>query len=183
MPFGSFLGDRVTLPRNHLFSKFLRARLVCPKQFRLSPIFPPIEMEFNQFIFQSVDLLDPAVLSHVKSLISQGWVLGIHFGTPCSSFSIARKNDGGPPPLRSKAALWGLQHLAGKDLEKVQLGNTFLDITVQLAMLCHDHGIPWSIENPAGSFLWSMPTIIKLVRRCRASIGLRWTCVVSARST
>ena len=133
------------------------------------PIFPPIEIEFNQFVFQSVDLLDPAVLSHVKSLISQGWILGIHFGTPCSSFSIARKNDGGPPPLRSKAALWGFQHLTGRDLEKVQLGNTFLDITVQLAMLCHDHGIPWSVENPAGSFLWSMPTMIKLLHRCRAS--------------
>ena len=39
------------------------------------PIFPPIEIEFNQFVFQSVDLLDPAVLSHVKSLISQGWIL------------------------------------------------------------------------------------------------------------
>ena len=133
------------------------------------PIFPPIEIEFNQFVFQSVDLLDPAVLSHVKSLISQGWVLGIHFGTPCSSFSIARKNDGGPPPLRSKAALEGFQHLTGKDLEKVRLGNTFLDVTVQLAMLCHDHRIPWSVENPAGSFLWSMPTMIRLIQRCRAS--------------
>ena len=43
------------------------------------PIFPPIEIEFNQFVFQSVDLLDPAVLSHVKSLISQGWVLGLRY--------------------------------------------------------------------------------------------------------
>ena len=144
------------------------------------PIFPPIEIEFNHFVLQSVDLLDPAVLSHVKSLISDGWVLGIHFGTPCSSFSIARKNDGGPPPLRSKAALWGFQHLRGKDLEKVRLGN---DIAVQLAMLCHDHGIPWSVENPAGSFLWSMPTMIQLVHNVVGPAGLSWTCVGSARST
>ena len=129
------------------------------------PIFPPIEIEVNHFVFESVDLLDPAVLSHVQFLISQGWVLGIHFGTPCSSFSLARKNDGGPPPLRSQTALWGFSSLAGKDLEKVKMGNRFLEVTVQLAALCYDHGIPWSIENPAGSFLWSMPPMVNLAAR------------------
>ena len=135
---------------------------------RSIPIFPPIEIEINEFVFQSVDLLDPRVLSHIKFLIKEGWVLGIHFGTPCSSYSRARKNDGGPPPLRSANSLWGLTGLGGKDKEKVELGNKFMTITVDLALFCFDHNVPWSIENPAGSFLWLMPPMIELVRRCRA---------------
>ena len=86
---------------------------------RSIPIFPPIEIEINEFVFQSVDLLDPTVLSHIKFLIKEGWLLGIHFGTPCSSYSRARKNDGGPPPLRSASSLWGLTGLKDKDREKV----------------------------------------------------------------
>ena len=136
---------------------------------RSIPIFPPIEIEINEFVFQSVDLLDPTVLSHIKFLIKEGWVLGIHFGTPCSSYSRARKNDGGPPPLRSANSLWGLNGLKDKDKEKVELGNKFMTITVDLALFCFDHNVPWSIENPAGSFLWLMPPMIELVRRCRAN--------------
>ena len=89
--------------------------------------------------------------------------------TPCSSYSRARKNDGGPPPLRSASSLWGLSGLKGKDMEKVELGNKFMTITVDLALFCFDHNVPGSIENPAGSFLWLMPPMIELVRRCRAS--------------
>ena len=137
-------------------------------QARSIPIFPPIEIEVNEFVFQSVDLLDPAVLSHVKLLISEGWILGIHFGTPCSSFSKARKNDGGPPPLRSAEALWGFAGLSGLDTEKVRMGNCFLDITVQLATFCFDRAVPWSVENPAGSFLWIMPPMLDLIQKCKA---------------
>ena len=119
-------------------------------------------IEVNEDVFQSVDLLDPAVLSHVKFLISEGWILGIHFGTPCSSFSKARKNDGGPPPP------WCSLKLKGLDLENVKLGNCFLDITVQLATCCHDHAVPWSMENPDGSFLWLMPPMVTLTKKCKA---------------
>ena len=167
----SFLGDRRTHRYHRLFSKFLRVRQVCHKQYQPDPsrFFLRSEIEINEFVFQSVDLLDPTVLSHIKFLIKEGWVLGIHFGTPCSSYSRARKNDGGPPPLRSASSLWGLTGLKDKDREKVELGNKFMTITVDLALFCFDHNVPWSIENPAGSFLWLMPPMIELVRRCRAS--------------
>ena len=45
----------------------------------------------------------------------------------------------------------------------------FMTITVEVALCCFDHNVPWSVENPAGSFLWLMPPMINLVRKCRAS--------------
>eukprot|EP00435_Cladocopium_sp_Y103_P055182 s631_g18.t1 len=106
---------------------------------------------------------------HLQLLIEEGLVAFIHFGTPCSSFSIARKNDGGPPPLRDRKHLWGHPGLSLRDHEKVQMGNKFLELTTQLAQLCHSHGIPWSVENPATSFLWHMPPMLALMALPRFS--------------
>ena len=121
------------------------------------PILPPIEISPNNFVLEPVDILDPAVFRHVKFLIKEKLIIFIHFGTPCSSFSIARKNDGGPPPLRDRQHLWGRHGLSEMDQKKLEMGNQFLRLTVELAQLCHARGIRWSVENPATSFLWLMP--------------------------
>lgn len=126
-------------------------------QARGLPILPPVEIVLNNFVKEQVDILDPAVQRHLKMLISERLITYIHFGTPCSSFSIARKHDGGPPPLRDRQHLWGRPGLKSPARHKLLMGNQFLEITVQLARQCHDQGIPWSIENPASSLLWSMP--------------------------
>ena len=68
---------------------------------------PPIEIDTNEFVSEAVDLTDAKVMQHVKKLIAEGYVCYIHFGTPCSSFSQARKDDGGPPPLRSPEVFRG----------------------------------------------------------------------------
>ena len=60
---------------------------------------PPIEILANNFVVEEVDILDPKVFQHLCKLIQAGCIFFIHFGTPCSSFSQARKDDGGPPPL------------------------------------------------------------------------------------
>ena len=73
-----------------------------------TPILPPIEIEIKGLVNQSVDLFDPAVLAHIHLLIEHKKIKAIHFGIPCSSFSLARKDDGGPPPLRD------MDHLRGK---------------------------------------------------------------------
>ena len=82
-------------------------------------VLAPIEIEPNQFVIESVNFLDPKVFQHIELLIDRGVISFIHFGTPCSSFSVARKNDGGPPPLRDAVHLWGLPGLSPKDHEKV----------------------------------------------------------------
>ena len=113
-------------------------------------------------MIETVNFLDPKVCQHIELLIDHGVISFIHFGTPCSSFSVARKNDGGPPPLRDAAHLWGLPGLSPKDHDKVLLGNKFMELTAKLARHCSMRGVGWSIENPATSFLWSMPLMVEL---------------------
>jgi hypothetical protein len=100
-------------------------------------ILPPIEIVINNFVKEKVDILDPAVFQHLQFLIQEGIVIFIHFGTPCSSFSIARKHDGGPPPLRDRQHLWGRHGLSRRDREKLLLGNQFMALTAALATLWH----------------------------------------------
>ena len=78
-------------------------------------ILPPIEINTNQFVHISVDILEPQVQQHVIKLIRAKVIAFIHFGIPCSSFSIARKDDGGPPPLRNRMYLWGIPGLAPRN--------------------------------------------------------------------
>lgn len=117
------------------------------------PTLPPIELTANQFVPSSTDVTNEDVLRHLQLLFDQGFICYVHFGTPCSSFSLARKNDGGPPPLRDRQNLWGLPGLSSQDQEKVRLGNKLMDITVKLALNAHESGTYWSIENPLGSYL------------------------------
>ena len=125
-------------------------------------ILPPIEINTNQFVQISVDILEPQVQQHVIKLIRAKVIVFIHFGTLCSSFSIARKADGGPPPLRNRMHLWGLPGLAPRDQAKLQLGHEFMHLTVQWVRLLHASGLGWSVENPASSFLWEMPPMVEL---------------------
>lgn len=57
-------------------------------------VLPPIEIERNDEVPFSVDITSDSVLKHLFMLIEEGFVFYVHFGTPCSSFSLARKLDG-----------------------------------------------------------------------------------------
>ena len=131
-------------------------------QVRGGMILPPIELLVNSFVKRSVDVCDVDVICHLHKLVEAGSILAVHMGTPCSSFSLARKDDGGPPPLRDPANIMGKSGLSPQDQEKVDQGNMFAEISAVLAQLCHRHGVPWSIENPAGSYLWQVPAMISL---------------------
>ena len=126
---------------------------------------PPIEILGNDFVVEEVDILDPKVFQHLRKLIRAGCIFFIHFGTPCSSFSQARKDDGGPPPLRDRHNLWGRPKLSQQDQAKVEIGNQFMDLTTELLVLCCQFGVHWSLENPASSFLWAMPPVRALAAR------------------
>ena len=67
------------------------------------------------------DLLKKNVLSELRSLIESPYCLGVWFGFPCGTFSSARRNDGGPPPLRGTNCkdIWGLPHLTGRERDRV----------------------------------------------------------------
>ena len=105
----------------------------------------------------------------------------VHFGTPCTTFSRARRDDGGPPPLRNEQFLLGLSGLSELNAEKVRLGNLFLDITIDLVLCVVSAGGHWSIENPAGSMLWLMPQLLALFAKVQANRYYLDMCAFSAK--
>ena len=123
---------------------------------------PPIDIDASELVHVAVNILEPGALEKVLRYLRSGIVAHVHFGTPCASFSMARKNDGGPPPLRSRTRVRGVCGLSAGDQEKVDIANKLLDITVELARAASGAGATWSIENPASSLLWLDEAIKRL---------------------
>ena len=125
-------------------------------------VLPPIELEVKGFVRSGVDILCPLLQAKLKRWLHVVNVL--HFGTPCTSMSRARKNDGGPPPLRDEQHVEGLPQLPSGDQEKVRMGNLFAQITLDLIQLLAPSQF-WSVENPKFSFLWLQPRWMQLAAR------------------
>lgn len=111
------------------------------------------------------DLLDALVVERLLNFIRKqhGSLALVWMGTPCTTWSRARKHDGGPAPLREDYALEGLDHLSDHDRSKVLEGNKLRDISVQIAELCSSLNIPWVIENPLTSRIWLSKPLVNLV--------------------
>ena len=79
----------------------------------------------------------------------------IWMGTPCSSWSRARKRDGGPRPLRDGGAfLMGFDFLNPSEHQKVLVGNQRMRLSAEVAQLCFALGIPFVNENQFSSRIW-----------------------------
>ena len=106
------------------------------------------------------DLLCESTLKSAFKFLKTHRVALVWLGTPCKSWSRARKHDGGPPPLRDDdEGLFGLKGLKPHDLQKVVLGNRLVDITLRIISLCNQLKIRWVLENPWTSRLWLVPSI------------------------
>ena len=88
---------------------------------------------------------------------------------PCGTCSAARGiplADGspGPPVLRSHEYPMGVPHMSYHDRVKVESAN-------QAAFIgrVHELGIPWLIEHPTGSMLWTLPCFAPLIKLGRCS--------------
>ena len=86
-----------------------------------------------------------------------GYIKCGHLGTPCNSFSRARDQPGGPPPVRSDQRPLGLDGLRPHDQLKVQLGNVLMRFTARLLLVVAQYGLAFTLENPARSRL-DLPT-------------------------
>ncbi len=86
----------------------------------------------------------------------------VWMGTPCTTWSRARKLDGGPPPLRDDTALEGLPNLSIHDAAKILEGNQLRDVSVEVAFLCIMLQVPWVIENPFSSRIWMCDGFLEL---------------------
>ena len=103
----------------------------------------------------------------------QGWiranlVWGLWLGTPCSSFSRARRappESKFPSALRSADHPRGLSNLGAKDHAKLVEGNSLADRAGLLQRAAHARGLPGGEENPANSFLWCLPSRTRFLQQ------------------
>ncbi len=104
--------------------------------------------------------------------VLNGWISGaciggIMLGTPCTSWSLARR---GPPgsgcaPLRSPCCIMGLAGLSPVDKARVEVGNRTMAQTARVIRLAIRNGVPTVLENPYMSRLFLAPPIRKLSSR------------------
>lgn len=101
----------------------------------------------------------------IVELLLSGKVMLLWLGMPCTSFSIARRNDGiGPGPLRSDSCPMGIPGLSKSDQRQVTLGNTMLMFSIRLIVICLALKIPFVLENPFSSRCWITPIMQQLLR-------------------
>ena len=106
---------------------------------------PPIDIVLSGIVTESVDIVDEKMWSAIMAVLAQGCVFFLHCGTPCNTFTAARKDDGGPPPLRSSTFPLGLPELSSDNQCLVFLGNLFLFRTTEACVLVFNLGGDFSI--------------------------------------
>ena len=89
----------------------------------------------------------------------------IWLGTPCNSWSRARRNDRrGPGPLRDdENYILCLPQLTTGDYNKVRAGNCLMRFSAKIFRMCVQLGIPVALENSHTSRIWLAPPIKHLL--------------------
>ena len=144
------------------------ARLTQTVQAGQVPCLPPIDITLCAAIPFAFDVVDLDQWQFFMQLIFFGCIFFAHFGTPCNSYSGARKDDGGPPPLRSLEFPDGLPALSDQNACIVFMGNLFNERTCEACIAIVTVGGDFSIENPLGSLIWETPSMRQLIWNARA---------------
>ena len=115
------------------------------------------------------DLAAKACQDTALARIRSGQCRLVWLGTPCSTFSRARRgprtHHGPPPPLRSTEHPWGLPDLTQHELEVVAVSNVLMKFTLQVIRLCIHHKVAVALENPMSSIMWCVPELLTLFSR------------------
>ena len=138
-------------------------------------VLPPVDITVAGEVCAPANVLEEQLKFKLDAWISSGAIRLVHFGTPCTTFSRARRNDGGPPPIGSDKFLFGIPGISLLDAENVKLGTLFLDLTLHWCFMIAKAAGNWTIENPAGSMLRIMPqtlSFIKLFEPCVVVLDL-----------
>jgi hypothetical protein len=111
------------------------------------------------------DILKDDVFRMLKQWLSAGLVAGLWCGTPCESFSRARRGRAGgwPGALRDDLHVDGKCDLSSADMMKVRAGNRLARRVAELQQICLRMGIAGGEENPATSWLWKLPSRQRLL--------------------
>ena len=94
------------------------------------------------------DLLNGRIVKKLFRSLQNPTLLFVWWATPCNTMSRARKDDGGPPPLRSDTHPLGIPGLQGAQLRKVQQANRLVTVTALGLELAHSCGAASVFENP-----------------------------------
>ena len=102
-------------------------------------------------------------------LIFFGCIFFAHFGTPCNSYSGARKDDGGTSPIAIvRVPRWPPSFFLIRICCVVFMGNLFNERTCEACIAIVTVGGDFSIENPLGSLIWETPSMKQLIWNARA---------------
>ena len=112
------------------------------------------------------DVLRADNLSRLLQFIAHHRVVLVWLGMPCQSWSMARRWDGGPEPLRdSDLYIWGREGMSQADRNKIHSGNILLSWTFSMVNILTYWHIPWVIENPWTSRAWKTKPFLSLTQR------------------
>jgi len=132
------------------------------------PCLPPVDVTVSEYVTCPTDVLQPPVAACLRRWIAAGSTAWVHFGTPCTTYSRARRLDGGPPPLRTDACLNGLPGLSAHDRLKVATGTRLMHLTCDLIEALPP-GRFFTLENPWHSMIWLEPRLGKLLKDAGAA--------------
>ena len=106
----------------------------------------------------TLDLTQKSSWDFLEYVIRNFPVCFVHAAPPCGTCSRAREiHLGGasqPRPLRSTEHPHGLPNLTSDEQARVSAANSIYEQLSAFLELCTNRSIPWSIENPARSYLW-----------------------------
>ena len=115
-----------------------------------------------------LDLSDPVNFEFVKDIIQEPACIYVHFAPPCGTASrarfIQRKGRYNPPILRTDTHPDGLPNLSHLHAAKVASANLLYKRTQEMCRHCIKHGVFFSIENPARSFMWDTTHMAEFLR-------------------
>ena len=97
----------------------------------------------------NADLLSGETLKFWRGKMYDGWVAGVGGGPPCETFTAARYEQGGPPPLRSYDMPWGLMSLTPKQWKQVATGTALVFSLLELLIHATMLGLSGFLEHPA----------------------------------
>ncbi len=96
-------------------------------------------------------------LHTILLLIFEGYIVCVHFGTPCHSCTLARS-----PAMRSLDCPQGVSGLSVQDQWLLDNGNALIDASCRIMETLWSVGGYFSCENPWQGFLWLQPRILKI---------------------
>ena len=124
--------------------------------------FSPFDIEFNA----SCDILHDDLFENLLKLAHSGLVGAVWAAPPCRFYSTLRKNDGGPPPLRSKEFLEGFPTLSDYQKRQVQESKEIHRRSDLICIAVFQQGGFAGKEQPLNSIAWKEPSSQQFVEQC-----------------